>query len=118
MTLGWAGALPGGAPCRPRCTACILASMSCETLRPLPRLEIVEAFGRGFRAALMLPKGVEEGVMLGVAAEVDTERGGGRASVGEVGARLGLTSEAVTGGEGEGESKGPSESKSSAGEEG
>ena len=92
MMLGWLGALPSGAPCRPRCTACILASISCETLRPLPRLEMVGAgFGRGLRAALMLPSGVEDEVMLAVA-PVETERAGGRGSVGEPGARLGLKS--------------------------
>jgi hypothetical protein len=65
----------GGAPCRPRCTAFILARMSCETLRPLPRLEMVGAFGgRGFLAALMLPRGVEEKVMFAVAPEVETVR--------------------------------------------
>lgn len=113
-TLGWFGILPGGAPCRPRWTACILASISCETLRPLPRLEMVGAFGgRGFRAALILPSGVDEGVMLAVAPLVETERTGGRPSVGEPVARLGRTSRPLGGEEGEGEPKGPSESKSS-----
>jgi len=72
-------ALGGGAPCRPKCTACILASMSCETLRPLPLLVIVEALGRGFLAALMFPSGVEEGVMLAVVSpDVETVRMVGR----------------------------------------
>lgn len=89
--------------------------MSCETLRPLPRLEMVGgALGRGFLAALILPRGVEDDVMLAVA-PVDTERGGGRLPVGEVGARLGLASWSAAGDEGEGEPKGPSESKSSLG---
>lgn len=70
---------PGGAPCRPRCTAWILARISCETLRPLPRLEMVGALGRGFRAAFIFPKGVEEGVILAVVApEVECVRMAGR----------------------------------------
>jgi hypothetical protein len=36
--------------------------------------------GRGFLAALMLPSGVEEGVMFAVAPVVDTDRGGGRSA--------------------------------------
>ena len=91
--------------------------MSCETLRPLPRLEIVEALVRGFRAALMLPSGVDDGVILAVAADVETERGVGRPCVGEEGARLGLASGEATGDDGEGEPKGLSESKSSLGVE-
>lgn len=74
----WA-ALGGGAPCRPKCTACILASMSCETLSPLPLLVIVEAAGRGFLAALIFPSGVDEGVMLAVVSpDVETVRIVGR----------------------------------------
>jgi hypothetical protein len=81
----WA-ALDGGAPCRPKVTAWILASMSCETLRPLPLLVIVEAFGRGLRAALMFPNGVEEGVMLAVVIpEVETVRMVGRGGSSAVG---------------------------------
>jgi hypothetical protein len=69
--------------------------MSCETLRPLPRLEMVGAFGgRGFLAALMLPRGVEEKVMFAVAPEVETVRG----------------LEGAAGDEGEGEPKALSES--------
>jgi hypothetical protein len=88
--------------------------MSCETLRPLPRLEIVGAFGgRGFLAALMLPRGVEEKVMFAVAPEVETVRGMGR-SPGE--SNEGAASleeeglEGAAGDEGEGEPKGVSES--------
>jgi hypothetical protein len=55
--------------------------------------------------------------MFAVAPEVDTERGGGRPSAGETGARLGLASGTAAGEEGEGESKGLSESKSSVGVE-
>lgn len=121
MTLG-RGAPPGGAPCLPRWTACILASISCETLRPLPLLEMVGAFGgRGFLAALMFPSGVEEVVIFAVAPDVDIERGAGRAWSREVlGEALGLISEGTGGDgeEGEGESKGESESKSSPGVEG
>jgi hypothetical protein len=52
--------------------------MSCETLSPLPLLEMVGGFGgRGFLAALMLPNGVEEGVMFAVAPVVDIDRGKG-----------------------------------------
>lgn len=92
--------------------------MSCETIRPLPRLEIVGAFAwRGFLAALMLPSGVDDCVMFAVAAVVDMERGRGRPSVGEAGARLGLPSTPAVGEEGEGEPKGLSESKSSVGVE-
>ena len=73
--------------------------------------------GRGFLAALMLPSGVDDGVMFAVAPVVDTERAGGRPSVGDVGARLGLPSVVAAGEEGEGEPKGLSESKSSLGVE-
>lgn len=53
--------------------------MSCDRLRPLPRLEIGGGAGpRGFLAALMLPSGVEENVMFAVAPEVDMEWGLGR----------------------------------------
>jgi hypothetical protein len=86
--------------------------MSCETLRPLPRLEMVGAFGgRGFLAALMLPRGVEEKVMFAVAPEVETVRGRGRSAERKVGAALvdeGL--EGAAGDEGEGEPKALSES--------
>jgi hypothetical protein len=55
--------------------------MSCETLSPLPLLEMVGGFGgRGFLAALMLPNGVEEGVMFAVAPVVDIDRGKGRST--------------------------------------
>jgi hypothetical protein len=73
--------------------------------------------GRGFRAALILPSGVDDGVMLVVAALVDTERAGGRPSEGEPGARLGRTWWPLDGEEGEGEPKGLSESNSSPGVE-
>jgi hypothetical protein len=53
--------------------------MSCETMRPLPRLEMVGvAVGRGLRAALILPRGVEENVILAVAPVVECERTAGR----------------------------------------
>jgi hypothetical protein len=70
----------GGAPLRPRLTACILARMSGGRLTPLlPRLAMVGALGRGFRAALMLPSGVDEKLMFGVGApDVDSERTAGR----------------------------------------
>lgn len=79
---------------------------------------MVGAFGgRGFLAALILPSGVDEGVMFAVAPPVDMERtvgrGGSREAVGE---GLGCGSERV-GDEGEGEPKGLSESNSSPGVE-
>jgi hypothetical protein len=68
--------------------------MSCETLSPLPLLEIVGGFGgRGFLAALMFPNGVEEGVMFAVAPVVIAVRGAGRSAnrwVGEVSLAEGL----------------------------
>jgi len=78
--------------------------------------------GRGFLAALILPSGVDEGVMLAVAPLVDMERTDGRCgSTAEAGDRLGRGSEGVgedgDGEEGEGEPKGLSESKSSLGVE-
>lgn len=99
----------GGAPWRPRWTACILASMSCETLSPLPRLEMVGVFVRGFRAAFIFPKGVEDVVMAAVVIpDVDMEwiPGRGRGS-----SESGLGPSGTTGGEGE--SRGASESNSS-----
>lgn len=115
----FAGKPVGGAPCRPRRTASILARISEDRLRPLPRLEMGGGAGpRGFRAALILPNGVEENVILAVAADVDTEwpPGRGRWS----GDRR--EGEALTGGlvgiggeDGEGESKGVSESYSPSG---
>jgi hypothetical protein len=82
--------------------------MSCETLRPLPLLVIVEALGRGFLAALMFPSGVEDGVMLAVVSpDVETVR-----MVGRGGSRAVGLSEA-----GGGDSRGLSESKSSSGVE-
>jgi len=48
--------------------------MSFETLRPLFLLAIVGALFRGFLAALILPNGVDEGVMLDVAPVVTLER--------------------------------------------
>lgn len=48
-------------------------------MSPLPRLVMVEALGRGFRAALTFPSGVEEGVMLAVVApDVDMDLIAGR----------------------------------------
>jgi len=92
--------------------------MSCETFKPLARLEIVDAFGRGFLAALIFPSGVEDEVMVAVAPEVDKDRGEGRdISNDAVGEGLGLTPGAPAGSKGEvaGDSKGPSESKPSLG---
>jgi hypothetical protein len=83
--------------------------MSCETLSPLPRLEMVGAVVRGFRAAFIFPSGVEDAVMAAVVApDVDTEwiPGRGRGS-----SERGLGPSGTTGGEGE--SSGASESKSS-----
>lgn len=98
--------LGGGAPCRPRCTAWILANMSCETLSPLPRLVMVEAFGRGFRAALIFPSGVEDGVMLAVVApDVEMERMAGRGGS----SALGWGSRVTEGAEGD--SRGPPEAR-------
>lgn len=93
--------------------------MSWETLRPLPRLEMVGGFeGRGFLAALMFPSGVEEDVMVGVAADVvDAVRGGGRSAAGSSGgvaSAVGLEGA----GEGEGLSKTVSASTSVSGVEG
>jgi hypothetical protein len=88
--------------------------MSCETLRPLPLLEMVGAFPRGFLAALMLPSGVEEGVMLAVAPVVDWERAAGRSggTLSEEGAgEVGL--EGKGGEDGDGLSKGVSLSSAS-----
>jgi hypothetical protein len=102
----------GGAPCRPRWTACILANISRETLRPLSRLEMVGALLRGLRAALMLPSGVDEGVMVAVPV-VAAERTEGRPAEagGEETLEVGL--EGKGGDEGEGVSKGVSESSPS-----
>ena len=123
-----AGPLPGkpvgGAPFRPRCTACILARMSWETLSPLPLLEMVGGFGgRGFLAALMLPSGVEEDVMFAVAPDVDTVRGRGRSAdrwSGEGASAVGLEGAGGEEGasEGEGLSKTVSESTSTSGVDG
>jgi hypothetical protein len=78
--------------------------------------------GRGFLAALILPSGVDDGVMLAVAPLVDIERIVGRfGSSKPVGEGEGRGSEGVgeegAGDEGEGEAKGLSESKSSPGVE-
>lgn len=111
---GRPGAPFGGAFCRPRCTACILASISCETLRPLPRLDIVGgAVGRGFRAAFMFPSGVDEVVMdAAVAPDVDMERTLGRGGSSPCGGEA--LGEGMSG---DGELRGASESKSSSGVE-
>lgn len=86
--------------------------MSWERLSPPPLLEMVGALaGRGFLAALMLPSGVDEGVMWAVAAFEDMERPDGRGGSSE-GDWLGRESEGV-GEEGEGEAKGLSDSISS-----
>lgn len=108
----------GGAPLRPRCTACILARMSCDTLSPLPLLEMVGGFeGRGFLAALMLPRGVDDEVMLDVAAAEDAFRGAGRSAAASSGNEPSAVGLAGTG-EGEGLSKTVSESTSTSGVEG
>lgn len=117
----------GGAPCRPRCTACILANMSCETLSPLPLLVMVEAFGLGFLAALRLPSGVDEVVMeAAVAPDEDMERtpgrGGSNEDVEEEGAGRKLESggeegDSREGDSKEGDSRGLSESKPPSGVE-
>lgn len=89
--------------------------MSCDTFRPLPRLEIVGGTdGRGFLAALMLPRGVEEGVMLAAAPLVDRERMAGRSADNDLAEALEVGLDGVGGeeGEGKGESKGVSASKS------
>jgi len=83
--------------------------MSCETLRPLPRLEIVGALVRGFLAALMLPRGVEEKVMFAVAPAVEVVRAIGRSGASRAEA-LDEGLEGVGGDDGEGEPKGVSES--------
>lgn len=90
--------------------------MSCDTLSPLPRLEMVGAFGgRGFLAALILPRGVEEGVMPAVAPPVEMERTAGRSADKCVGEALAAGLDGAGGEEGDGESKGVSESKSASG---
>lgn len=57
-----AGRPVGGAPLRPRWTAWMRARMSWDTLRPLPRLDMVAGLA-GRRAALILPSGVDEDVI-------------------------------------------------------
>lgn len=103
---------PGGAPCRPKCTAWILAKMSCETLRPLPRLEMVAgAFGRGFLAAFIFPRGDEDEVMLAaITPEVDVVRIAGRGT-GERAVESTLSVESA----GDGKSSRPSASNSLSG---
>jgi hypothetical protein len=97
--------------------------MSCDRLSPPALLEMVGGLGgRGFLAALILPSGVDEGVMFAVAPLVDMERIAGRCGSSKpVGEGLGRASEGVgeegVGEEGEGEPKGLSESKSSPGVE-
>lgn len=88
-------------------------------MRPLPRLEIVGAVGRGgFLAALMLPRGVEEKVMLVVVApEVEAERTGGRLGERSEGGDSEVGLEDFGGEDGEGVSKGVSESISASGVE-
>jgi hypothetical protein len=88
-------------------------------MRPLPRLEMVGALGRGgFLAALMLPKGVEEKVMLVVVApEAETERTGGRLGERCGGEALEVGLVDVGGEDGEGGSKAVSESISASGVE-
>jgi hypothetical protein len=89
-------------------------------LRPLVRLDIVGAFARGFLAALMLPNGVDEGVMEALAPLVDTERiEGRRGSRVEAGGDFAIGSKEAAGDgeDGEGEPKGLSESYSSPGVE-
>jgi hypothetical protein len=71
---------------------------------------MVGAFVRGFLAALMLPSGVDEKVMLAVAPVVEAERGSGRSGDSS---DEGL--EGAGGDVGEGEPKGVSESTSTSG---
>jgi hypothetical protein len=89
--------------------------MSWETLRPLCLLEMVGGFGgRGFLAALMLPRGVDEDVMLAVAPDEEAFRGAGRSADGS--SSEGASAEGLEGtGEGEGLSKTVSESTSPSG---
>lgn len=87
-------------------------------MSPLPRLEMVGAFGgRGFLAALILPSGVDEGVMPAVAPPVDIERTAGRSADKCVGEALATGLDGAGGEEGDGESNGVSESKSASGVE-
>jgi len=78
--LGVVGCLLG-APWRPRWKAFIRAAISALTFNPLPLLEKVGWFG-GLRAALMVPRGVEDAVMPAVVGvtlgPVDKERGESR----------------------------------------
>jgi hypothetical protein len=76
---------------------------------------MVGAFVRGFLAALMLPKGVEENVMFVVAADVEAERTAGRSGERSGGAALNEGLEGSAGDDGEGESKGEGESNSPSG---
>jgi hypothetical protein len=71
--------------------------------------------GAGFLAALMLPSGVDEKVMFAVAPEVDTERTAGRSGASVEGEALAGGLEGTGGEEGEGVSKGVSESMSASG---
>lgn len=87
--------------------------MSCDTLRPLPLLEMVGALPRGFLAALMFPKGVDEGVMLAVAPVVETERTAGRSGTLSEEGTVEEGLEGKGGDEGDGLSKGVSESSAS-----
>lgn len=71
------------------------------TLRPLALLAIVGGGWRkpppGFLAALMLPRGVDDGVMLAVAPVVTLERGEGRSTLSDEG----VTAEGLEGKGGE-----------------
>lgn len=88
--------------------------MSSDTLRPVFLLEIVGGLaGRGFLAALMLPRGVEEGVIL-VAPGLDIEpRAAGRSGIDNEALCEGL--EGSDGEVGEGLPNGTSESESALG---
>lgn len=83
--------------------------MSCDTLRPLPRLEMEGGFG-GRLAALMLPRGVEDGVMPAVAAGLETVRAATRSAPCCVGGTLANGLAGSLGEVGEGLPKGESAS--------
>lgn len=63
-----------GAPCLVRWKAFMRAAMSDDILMPLPRERKAGGAFEGLRAALSVPSGVEEAVMLAVIAAVDADR--------------------------------------------
>lgn len=78
-------------------------------MSPLPRLEMVDVLG-GRRAALILPSGVEDGVMPVVGLVVAAERTEGRSAALWVGKAWVVGLEGSRGDEGEGLPKGESSS--------